>query len=488
MKKTIFLALFILLVTTLAVQAADSTFPGDLNGTSIRSIKDYKNITFINYLCQKGQGCFNASNFSGGGSGPTYLAGNCIFINGTTLNVNQTCLNALNDTSLIEAVNSSLQTLTAREAANNATQATLINAKLQNGSAANLSTLVVVNNVTAQNIFAFINWSYIQNIPSYVIDWSGIIQAVNSSLIGRINAVNSTVVALDSRENLNNATQASQIASEVALQASNNATQATLITAGFANDSAIFARQSADNTTLTNTKAAAGNCGPGFAVQNATSGAVQCIALSAGANGTTYTAGNGINITGSVISLNDTYVNARWNETGLINSVNSSLQTEITLQAANNATQAALINTKGNASSGYCPAGQFQNGSNSTNIFCGTPVGGGSGGGNVTSQASTGFIPLMGNSTSLNNSLMSQSGNAITVARNLSSTNYWNFTNNGTHAISNSQAPVYFTTQVSVPNVTVSGLATGKAICVRTDGNFGVCTSAVGAGGDCTCV
>jgi hypothetical protein len=38
-------------------------------------------------------------------------------------------------------------------------------------------------------------------------------------------------------------------------------------------------------------------------------------------------------------------------------------------------------------------------------------------------------------------------------------------------------------TEISATGVT----GTGKAICVKSDGNFGVCADAVGAGGTCTC-
>ena len=65
---------------------------------------------------------------------------------------------------------------------------------------------------------------------------------------------------------------------------------------------------------------------------------------------TLYSAGSGLTLTTTTFALNDTYANSKWNDTaavttvdGRVTSVNSSLQTEITLQANNNVSQNTKI-------------------------------------------------------------------------------------------------------------------------------------------------
>jgi len=232
---------------------------------------------------------FSAPNSYLAQSPALYLSGNTFIYNETWANsnfANATIFNALSN----------------RESVNNNTQASLINLKhdfancpadqiVQNttltgvqcvpyisssgssyNQSLNTSDNVRFNNVTAQNFIGLLNWSWLLNIPSYVKDWTSEIASVNKT--NEINAINSS------------------LQNEIILQSSNNASQALLI-------SNLETKENANNITQNN-----------------------------------------------LINLKLNLTDQRYNETNLLIAINSSLQSEISLQNANNATQANLINTK----------------------------------------------------------------------------------------------------------------------------------------------
>lgn len=58
----------------------------------------------------------------------------------------------------------------------------------------------------------------------------------------------------------------------------------------------------------------------------------------------------------------------------------------------------------------------------------------------------------------------------------------------GSNAVNAFGSPGLRTTVVYTVEINASGVTgTGKAVCVKADGNFGTCDDAVGAGGTCTC-
>lgn len=141
---------------------------------------------------------------------------------------------------LISNLNTALASNASRFNADNATQDVLISRRLVNGSDASLSTVTVSNNVSANSFFGFLNWSWIQNVPSYFMDFTAMIQNVNSTILAKTDAdnttqgvlignVNTALASNVSRLNADNTTQASLIATQTSLQSANNNTQASLI-------------------------------------------------------------------------------------------------------------------------------------------------------------------------------------------------------------------------------------------------------------------
>lgn len=291
--------------------------------------------------------------------------------------------------------------------------------------------IFVRNNLTAINFYGNINWSYLQNIPSYVKDYSTDLTALNTSTQVGIGLLQTNITNVDTSWKNSNSTQALQIASvntteladnttQAALinsgftndstistrESNDNTTQAALINSGFTNDSTIFTRQSSDNTTLAAYIAAVNTSTNLYnqlksridnnSLNTTNAGADAQMLIKNGTQftwitpgGATYFAGLGLNLTGTTFNINLTYFLTQFYSTAQVDTTVANLEANISNQNStlttaisslnntmlnSNSTQAILINNKGNLSSSLGSSGyiqQYQSSAilNNSNIF-----------------------------------------------------------------------------------------------------------------------
>ncbi len=495
MKKIIILSIFMLLFLFPFVHAADFVPNGNISGRGIYSMYNMTQITTNTLFCfqrSSGRVCFNETNFTSG----TYSAGLGLNLTGTTFNINESYMQQWNESSQItilftqlnnvnntviennNSANAQIQILFTQlnnvnntQIANNNTQSAQINTKLTatattcgtgNVSKFNGTGFQCVDDTNTQNTylpglglnltgFTFnLNLTYLFGLfyqKSEVDTTTSLLQTNITNVDSRVTSVNSS------------------LQTEITTQANNNATQATLIASRvvIGSDANILLNWSY----IQNFPVA---CPSGSYVTQVGS-TITC---------TSPTGDSYILISGYGFTFNETKMNltidARasvFNETSQINAVNSSLQSQIARQAADNTT---LTATK--AGIGNCAAGTFQNGSTATGPLCGTPAGGsggsnftgvinttqlnstnspsigqvasyngtadqftwitpstGSGSGNTSSTGTAGYIPQFQSGTILNNSIIYQNNSRVYIYQNNSQNNKWvSIYNDGTNA------------------------------------------------------
>jgi len=305
MKKILLFLIFILVLST--VKATDFLPYGDISGKNTWQIYNFTNITANDYICVAGA-CYNS--FAGSGT-VTNVATDDIYLTGGPITATGTV--TLNESKL----NS---TMDARE--------TVKVVDVTQGLTLTTGTLN-----TDQSYF---NLRYNQTSS---------LNVINSSLQSQINL-----------ESINNATQAALINLRAGTGTCSAGEYVQNTTTSGVECLAVSGGSSYDNESpisLTGTTFGLSVCPntQGY-FYNTTLSAWQCQSKSSGVGGGTVTsvdAGVGMDFSSITsagnVDANMSYFNVRFNETSMINAVNSSLVLEIALQAANNVTQAALINT-----------------------------------------------------------------------------------------------------------------------------------------------
>lgn len=413
--KPFILLFFLFILLSTSALALDRAYQGNENARNLYYVTNLTKVCFVN-----GANCINASTaFSGG----TYTAGTGLILSGSEFSINNTYIQAFNNTLLISAVNSSLQTEITLQAANNATQANLISVLFTANTT--LFNKQVADNTTLGVLIAVLRLD----------------NTTQATLIANLNTALSSNATRFSADNV---TQASLIASQVSLQSANNitqaalittlradnTTQAALITVLFDANSTIVIRQSADNTTLTATKAGIGVCAAGTFVNGTTSTGVLCGTPAGGSN-----------------------------FTGVINTTQ--------LNATNSPSTGQVASYNGTADQ-----------------FTWITPSAGSGSGNTSSAGTAGYVPQFQSGIILNNSIIYQNNSRVYIYQNNSQNNKWvSIYNDGTDA--------WIGTDYNVGRVRVQYLdatailfATGGAAAFQMTGNSyaTLATGLVGAG------
>ena len=146
-----------------------------------------------------------------------------------------------------------------------------------------------------------------------------------------------------------------------------NTTQANLINAGFTNDSTIFTRQSADNSTLTGFIVNLGTMNSTILARESANNNTQASLINAGFtnDSTIFTREASNNLTQA--NLISSLFNANTTTNGRIDGINAT-------QRADNSTLAGLINLR--ALPGICGAGTFVQNTTTGGVQCATPPAG----------------------------------------------------------------------------------------------------------------
>lgn len=92
-----------------------------------------------------------------------------------------------------------------------------------------LGNLFARNNMTALNFYGNLNWSYLQNLPSYVKDWTADLTAINTSWQVGIGLLQTNITNEDTSWKNSNSTQALQIALINTTELADNSTQSAQI-------------------------------------------------------------------------------------------------------------------------------------------------------------------------------------------------------------------------------------------------------------------